>query len=33
LPAAERVAYLWCEIDGSIVFTHGFGIEGQPIFH
>ena len=33
LPAAERVAYLRRAIDGPIVFTHGFGIEGQLIFH
>ena len=33
LPAAERIAYLRRAIDGSIVFTHGFGIEGQLIFH
>jgi len=33
LPAAERIAYLRRAIDGAIVFTHGFGIEGQLIFH
>ena len=33
LPAAERIAYLRRTIDGAIVFTHGFGIEGQLIFH
>jgi len=33
LPAAERIAYLRREIDGPIVFTHGFGVEGQLIFH
>jgi phosphoadenosine phosphosulfate reductase len=33
LPAADRLAYLRRAIDGSIVFTHGFGIEGQLIFH
>jgi phosphoadenosine phosphosulfate reductase len=33
LPATERLAYLRRAIDGSIVFTHGFGIEGQLIFH
>jgi len=33
LPAAERIAYLRHTIDGPIVFTHGFGIEGQLIFH
>ena len=29
----ERLAFLRREIDGAIVFTHGFGIEGQLIFH
>jgi 3'-phosphoadenosine 5'-phosphosulfate sulfotransferase (PAPS reductase)/FAD synthetase len=33
LPAAERLAFLRRTIDGPIVFTHGFGIEGQLIFH
>src|ERR1039457_5848479 len=33
LPATERLAYLRRAINGSIVFTHGFGIEGQLIFH
>jgi phosphoadenosine phosphosulfate reductase len=33
LPAAERIGYLRRTIDGPIVFTHGFGIEGQLIFH
>ncbi len=33
LPAAERLAFLRRAIDGTIVFTHGFGIEGQLIFH
>jgi len=33
LPVAERLAYLRRAIDGAIVFTHGFGIEGQLIFH
>ncbi len=33
LPAPERLVYLRHEIDGPIVFTHGFGIEGQLIFH
>jgi phosphoadenosine phosphosulfate reductase len=33
LPAAERLVHLRCALDGSIVFTHGFGIEGQLIFH
>ena len=33
LPAAERLAYLRRAIEGPIVFTHGFGVEGQLIFH
>ncbi len=33
LSADQRLAELRCEIDGPIVFTHGFGIEGQLIFH
>jgi len=33
LPAAERIAFLRRTIEGPIVFTHGFGIEGQLIFH
>ena len=33
LPAAERLVYLRRTLDGQIVFTHGFGIEGQLIFH
>ena len=33
LPPAERMEYLRRTIDGSIVFTHGFGIEGQLLFH
>ena len=33
LPARERLVYLRREIDGPIVFTHGFGIEGQLIFY
>src|ERR1019366_4638166 len=33
LPAAERIAHLRRALDGSIVLTHGFGIEGQLIFH
>ena len=33
LPAPERLVYLRREIDGPIVFSHGFGIEGQLIFH
>jgi phosphoadenosine phosphosulfate reductase len=33
LPAPERIAHLRAALDGPIVFTHGFGIEGQLIFH
>jgi phosphoadenosine phosphosulfate reductase len=33
LPPPERLAYLRRVIEGAIVFTHGFGIEGQLIFH
>jgi phosphoadenosine phosphosulfate reductase len=33
LSPPERMAFLRQEIDGPIVFTHGFGIEGQLIFH
>jgi phosphoadenosine phosphosulfate reductase len=33
LPAPERLAVLRETLDGRIVFTHGFGIEGQLIFH
>jgi len=33
LPAAARLAFLRRAIDGAIVFTHGFGVEGQLIFH
>ncbi len=33
LLAAERLVHLRRSIDGPIVFTHGFGIEGQLIFH
>src|SRR5450631_4373051 len=33
LPAAERLAYLRRAIEGPIVFTHGFGVDGQLIFH
>jgi phosphoadenosine phosphosulfate reductase len=33
LSPAERIAFLRRTIEGSIVFTHGFGIEGQLIFH
>jgi phosphoadenosine phosphosulfate reductase len=30
---ADRLVYLRDAIDGAIVFTHGFGVEGQLIFH
>lgn len=33
LSPAERLARLRNELDGRIVFTHGFGIEGQTLFH
>jgi phosphoadenosine phosphosulfate reductase len=33
LPAVARIAHLRHAIDGAIVFTHGFGVEGQLIFH
>jgi phosphoadenosine phosphosulfate reductase len=33
LSPPERMAFLRQEIDGPIVFTHGFGIEGQLIYH
>ena len=33
LPPAERIAFLRRALDGPIVFTHGFGMEGQLIFH
>ena len=33
LPPAERLSFFRREIAGPIVFTHGFGIEGQLIFH
>ena len=33
LTPPERLAYLRGAIEGPIVFTHGFGIEGQLIFH
>jgi phosphoadenosine phosphosulfate reductase len=29
----DRLAWLRGEIEGPIIFTHGFGIEGQLIFH
>ena len=33
LVPAERLSYLRATLDGRIVFTHGFGVEGQVIFH
>jgi phosphoadenosine phosphosulfate reductase len=33
LSPPERLAFLRRTVDGIIVFTHGFGIEGQLIFH
>jgi phosphoadenosine phosphosulfate reductase len=33
LPPPERLVCLRRKVDGAIVFTHGFGIEGQLIFH
>ena len=33
LSVPERLVHLRDKIDGAIVFTHGFGIEGQLIFH
>jgi phosphoadenosine phosphosulfate reductase len=33
LPPAERIAHLREHLDGRIVFTHGFGVEGQLIFN
>jgi phosphoadenosine phosphosulfate reductase len=33
LPAVDRLEHLRREIDGTVVFTHGFGVEGQLIFH
>lgn len=30
---AQRLAFLRRELSGRIVFTHGFGIEGQLLFH
>ncbi|HEY7998864.1 MAG TPA: phosphoadenylyl-sulfate reductase [Pseudolabrys sp.] len=31
--ASDRIGQLRRAIDGPIVFTHGFGVEGQLIFH
>jgi phosphoadenosine phosphosulfate reductase len=33
LPPAERLAFVRRAVEGPIVFAHGFGIEGQLIFH
>jgi len=33
LAPVERLSYLRAALDGRIVFTHGFGVEGQVIFH
>lgn len=33
LTPAERIATLRSMIEGPIVFTHGFGVEGQLLFH
>lgn len=33
LSPPERLSYLRAALDGRIVFTHGFGVEGQLIFH
>lgn len=33
LPAAERMGFLRREVDGRMVFAHGFGVEGQLLFH
>jgi phosphoadenosine phosphosulfate reductase len=33
LPPPERLAYLRRKVAGRLVFTHGFGVEGQLIFH
>ena len=33
LSPPDRIAWLRGELDGPIVFAHGFGIEGQVIFH
>src|SRR5690242_18505770 len=33
LTPADRLAWLRSALDGPIVFSHGFGIEGQVIFH
>src|SRR3569833_4604349 len=33
LHPAERLAELRRTLSGRIVFTHGFGVEGQLIFH
>lgn len=33
LPAARRLAHLRESVSGRLVFTHGFGVEGQLLFH
>ncbi len=33
LPPVERIAFVRRALNGPIVFTHGFGVEGQLIFH
>jgi phosphoadenosine phosphosulfate reductase len=33
LSPAERIEYLRRALDGPVVFTHGFGVEGQLLFH
>jgi hypothetical protein len=33
LSPTERLTYLRQEIAGPIIFSHGFGVEGQLIFH
>lgn len=33
LAAPDRLVHLRRAVDGTIVFTHGFGVEGQLIFH
>ena len=33
LSPADRIAFLRDAVSGRVVFTHGFGIEGQLIFH
>src|SRR5271166_1296133 len=33
LTPAERLVHIRNSVDGRIVFTHGFGVEGQLLFH